>query len=147
MYLISQIILKVNWSNFLDKCISSCYAQINSFYNSIIPCLRIIMPQMFYDIISVLHQNVTVGPRRRLIPGVTMEEHACSSFSIINDNGSEVCSSVHSSLRGISKYYSMSHSLYYLCSRLVQAWVEVLFQLKRSTDKYSVDHKVGSFVE
>ena len=41
----------------------------------------------------------------------------------------------------------LSHSLYYLCSRLVQAWVEVLFELKRSTGKYSVGHKVGSFME
>ena len=87
------------------------------------------MPQIFYDIVSALHQNVTVGPGRRLIPGVTMAEHACFSFPIKNDNGSEVCSPVHS-LRGISEYNSMSHSLYYLCSRLVQARVEVLFQPK-----------------
>ena len=30
---------------------------------------------MFYYIISALHQNVTVGPRRHIIPGVTMAEH------------------------------------------------------------------------
>ena len=71
------------------------------------------MPQMFYDIIPTLHQNVTVGPRRRIITGVTMAEHVCSSFSIKNDNGSEVCSPVNS-LRGISEYYSMSQLLYYL---------------------------------
>ena len=83
-------------------------------------CLRVIMPQMFYDVISALHRNVIVGPGRRIIPGVTMAEHACSSFSIENDNGSKVCSPVNS-LRGIGEYYFMSHSLYYLCSRLVQA--------------------------
>ena len=83
-------------------------------------CLWVIMPQMFYNVISALHWNVTVGPGRHLIPGVTMAEYACYSFSIKNDNGSEVCSTVYS-LRGISKYYSMSHSSYYLCSRLVQA--------------------------
>ena len=81
------------------------------------------MPQMFYDVISALYQNVTMGPGRRIIPGVTMEdlmaEHACSSFTIKNDNDCEVCNPVHS-LRGISKYYSMSHLLYYLYSRLVQ---------------------------
>ena len=60
-------------------------------------CLQVIMPQMFYDVISALHQNVTMGPRRLIIPGVTMAEHAyaCSSFSIKNDNGCEVCNPVH----------------------------------------------------
>ena len=101
---------------------------------------------MFYDVISVLYRNIIVGPGRCLIPGVTMVEHACSSFSTENDNGSEVCSSV-SSLRGISEYYSMSHSLYYFCSCLVQAWVEVLFEPKRSKGKYSVDIEVKSFME
>ena len=47
---------------------------------------------MFYDVISALHRNVTVGPRRHLIPGVTMAEDAVSSFSIENDKGSEFCS-------------------------------------------------------
>ena len=75
---------------------------------------------MLYDVISALHLNATVGPRRRIIPGVTMGEHACSSFSIENDNGSGVCSPANS-LRGISEHYSMSHSLYYLRIRLVQA--------------------------
>ena len=115
---------------FLDKCILSYHAQINSFYNSIMLCLRVIMPQKFY-VISALHLNATVGPGRRIIPGVTMAEHACSSFSIKNDNGSEVCSPVNS-LKGISEYYSMSQSLYYLHIRLVQALVEVLFEPKRS---------------
>ena len=76
---------------------------------------------MFYDIIFALHLNVIVGPGRCIIPGITMGEHACSSFSIENDNGSiendngsEVCSP-------ISEYYSMSHSLYYLRIHLVQA--------------------------
>ena len=85
------------------------------------------MPQKFYDVISALHQNVTVGPERCIIPGVTMGEHACSSFSIENDNGSEVCSPVNS-LRGISECYSMSQSLYYLHIHLVQALVGVLFE-------------------
>ena len=31
-----------------------------------------------------------------LIPGVTMAEHACSSFCMENDTGSEVCSPVNS---------------------------------------------------
>ena len=52
------------------------------------------MLQIFCYVISALHRNVTVGPRRRFIPGVTMAEHACSSFAIKNDNGSEVCSPV-----------------------------------------------------
>ena len=94
-------------------------------------CLRVITPKKFYDIISALHQNITVGPRRHIIPGVTMAEHACFSFSIKNDNGAEVCSPVNS-LKGISEYYSMSQSLYYLHIRLVQALVEVLFEPKRS---------------
>ena len=97
----------------------------NNFYNSIILCLQVIMHQMFY-IIFVLHQNVTVGPRRHIISGVTVAEHACSSYTIKNDNGSEVCSPVNS-LRGISEYYSMSHLLYYLCIHLD---VEVLFEPK-----------------
>ena len=116
---------------FLDKCILSCYAQINSFYNSIMLCLQVIMPQKFYDVISSLHRNITVGPGRHIISGDTMGEHACSSFFIENDNGSEVCSP-ENSLRGISEYYSMSQSLYYLHIRLVQALVEVLFEPKRS---------------
>ena len=66
---------------------------------------------MLYEVISVLDLNVTVGPGRRIIPGVTMGEHACSSFSVENDNSSGVCNPVNS-LRGISEYYSMSHSLY-----------------------------------
>ena len=51
---------------------------------------------MFYDVISASYQNVTVGPGILIIPGVTMAEHACSSFTIENDNGSEVCSTVYS---------------------------------------------------
>ena len=43
-------------------------------------CLRVIMPQMFYDVISALNQNVTVGAGRHVIPGVIMGEHACSSI-------------------------------------------------------------------
>ena len=103
---------------FLDKRILSYYAQINTFYNSIMLCLRVITPQMFYDVISALHRNVIVGPGRHIIPGVTIAEHACSSFSIENDNGSEVRSPVNS-LRGFSEYYSMPLLLYFLCSRLV----------------------------
>ena len=59
-------------------------------------CLRDLTPQMLYYVISALHRNVMVGPGRRIIPGVTMAEHACSSFSIENDNGSKVCSPVNS---------------------------------------------------
>ena len=42
--------------------------------------------------------NVTMAPARCIIPGTyyTMSEHACSSFAIKNDNGSEVCSPVDS---------------------------------------------------
>ena len=83
-------------------------------------CLQVIIPQKFYHVISALHRKVTVGPGRRIIPGVTKGEHACSSFSIENDNGFEVCSPVNS-LRGISEYYSVSQSLYYLHICLVQA--------------------------
>ena len=68
------------------------------------------MPQMFYNVISALHQNVTVGAGRHVIPGVIMGEHACSSISIKNDNGSEVCSPVIS-LRRISEDYSVTLAL------------------------------------
>ena len=81
---------------------------------------------MFYDIISALHRNVIIGLGRQVIPGVTMGEHAFSNFFIENNNGSEACNPVNS-LRGISEYYSMSHSLYYLRTRLVQALVESPF--------------------
>ena len=54
------------------------------------------MPQMFNDVISALHCNDTVDPwGRHFIPGVTMVEHVCSSFSIEYDNGCDVCSSVN----------------------------------------------------
>ena len=59
-------------------------------------CLRVIILQMFYYVISALHRNIIVGPRRHFIPGVTMAQHACSNFAIKNDNGSEVCSPVKS---------------------------------------------------
>ena len=78
------------------------------------------MLEMFQYVISAMHQNVTMGPGRRIIPGVTMAEHMCSSFFIKNDNSYDVYSPVNS-LRGISEYYSMSQSLYYLCIRRVQA--------------------------
>ena len=78
--------------------------------------LRVIMFQMFYYMISTLHRNITVCPGRCIIPGVTMAEHACSSFSIKNDNDSEICS-----FRGISDYYSMPQLLYYLRIGLVKA--------------------------
>ena len=55
---------------------------------------------MFQYVISAMHQNVTMGPGRRIIPGVTMAEHMCSSFFIKNDNSYDVCSPVNS-LRGI----------------------------------------------
>ena len=54
---------------------------------------------------------------------------------------------VRSSINSLSKYCSMWHSLYYLCIRPVQAWIEVLFELKQLTGKYSVDRKVESFVK
>ena len=75
---------------------------------------------MFYYVMSALHQNVTVDPGRRIIPGVTMAEHACSSFSIEMTMVLSVCSLVNS-LRGVSKYYSTSQLLHYLCIRLVPA--------------------------
>ena len=76
---------------------------------------------MFYDVNSaLLYRNINMGPRRCLIPGVAMAEHARSSFFFENDNGSKICSPVNS-LRGISKHYSMSLLLYYLFSHLVQA--------------------------
>ena len=83
-------------------------------------CLQVITPKMFYYVISALHRNVTVGPGRCIIPGITMAEHACSSFFIKNDNDSEICSPVNS-LRGISDYYSMPQSLYYLRIHIVKA--------------------------
>ena len=102
---------QLKWRNFLlEKCILSYYAH---FYNSIMLCLRVITFQMFYYIISALHRNVTVGPGRCIIPGVTIAEHACSSFSIKNDNDSEIFSPVNS-FRGISDYYSLPQSLYYV---------------------------------
>ena len=98
-------------------------------------CLRVIMSQMFYDIISALHRNVTMGSEGTLFQA----EHVCFSFTIKNDSGSEVCTPVGSP-RGIGKCYSMSHWLYYyLCIRLAQAQVEVLFEPKRLTGKYSVN--------
>ena len=83
-------------------------------------CLRVITFGMFYCIISTLHRNVTVGPGRCIIPCVTTAEHVCTSFSIKNDNDSEIFSPVNS-FRGISDYYSMPQSLYYLRTHLVQA--------------------------
>ena len=120
MYLIKNEPVKGGENFFLDKCIFSYYAQTNRFYNSIMLCLRVIKPQMFYDVISALHQNVTMGPGRRITVGATMAEHACSSFFIENDNGSEVCKPVNS-LRGISEYYSVTLallSLYSPCTSL-----------------------------
>ena len=98
--------IMVNWREFfLDKCIFSIHAQNNSFYNSINKLHT--MPQMFYGVISALHWNVIVGPRKCIILGVTIVEHTCSSFSIKNDNGSEVYSPVNSN-RGIREYYNIS---------------------------------------
>ena len=58
-------------------------------------CLQIITSQMFYDIISALHKNVTGGHGRkthysRYYNGIT----CMFQISIKNDNGSEVCSLV-----------------------------------------------------
>ena len=89
-----------------------------------------------------------MGPGWCIISGVTMAEHAyaCSSFTIKNNNGSEVCSLLNS-LGGISEYYSMSRSLYYLCIHLAQAQVEVPFKLKRSTGNTLSTVKVEKFVK
>ena len=78
------------------------------------------MFEMFYYMISTLHRNITVCPGRCIIPDVTMAEHACSSFSIKNDNDSEICCPVNS-FKGISDYYSMPQLLYYLRIGLVKA--------------------------
>ena len=78
------------------------------------------MLQIFYYVIFALQRSITMGPERHIIPNVTMAEHECSSFSIDNDNGSDISSPVNS-LRWISEYYSMSQLLYYLCISLVQA--------------------------
>ena len=94
-------------------------------------CLRVISFKMFYYIISALHRNINAGPGRCIIPCVTMEEHACSSFSIKNDSDSEICSPVNS-FKCISDYYSMPQSLYYIRIGLVQARVEVLCEQKQS---------------
>ena len=75
---------------------------------------------MFYYIICALHRIVTVVPGRCIIPCVTMAEHVCSSFSIKNDNDSEICSPLNS-FKGIRDYYSMPHSLYCLRIGLVKA--------------------------
>ena len=75
--------------------------------------LRAITFENFYYFISALYRNITVGPGRCIIPCVTMAEHACSSFLNKNNNDSEICSPVNS-FRGISDYYSMPQSLYYL---------------------------------
>ena len=49
-----------------------------------------------YDVISALHCNDNVDPQgRHFIPGVTIVEHVCSSFSNQYDNGCNVCSSVN----------------------------------------------------
>ena len=109
---------QLKWINFfLDKYILLYYAH---FYNSIKLCLQVITFQMFYYIIFTLHRIVTVGPGRCIIPGVTMAKYACSSFSIKNDNDSVICSPANS-FRGISDYYSMPQSLYYLRIALVKA--------------------------
>ena len=56
-----------------------------------------------------------------LIPGVTMAEHAFSSFLIKQDNNSEVCSPVNSTRRN-SEYYSC-HTHF-----ITSVGVEVLFE-------------------
>ena len=66
-----------------------------------------------------------------IIPGVTMAEHACSSFTIKNDYGSEVSSQMES-LRE-SKDIIILHGTF--------------FELERSIGKYSVGHKVEDLEE
>ena len=65
-------------------------------------------------------------PGRHVIPGVTMAEHACSieNGNVSEDNNPVDC------LRVISKYYSVSHSLYYPCIRNPQPQVEYSFELE-----------------
>ena len=51
--------------------------------------------QMFHDVISALHQNISYrGPERYIIPGYNGRICIFQSFTIKNDNGSEVCSKV-----------------------------------------------------
>ena len=83
---------------------------MHSFYN-LIMLLQVIMPQMFYDIISTLHQNVTVGTGRCIIPGVTMAGHVRFSFTIKKDNGSEVYSPDN------IKWRELEHWIYLLNNR------------------------------
>ena len=72
----------------------------NSFYNSVMLCLRVAMLQMIY-IISALHRNVTVGSEP--LPCVfchcnIWNNGRTCTFQLLrtikNDNGSEVCNSV-----------------------------------------------------
>ena len=58
-----------------------------------------------YNTSTSLFLNVIVGPRRRVVPGVTMAEPIFSNFTIKKDNGSKI-STQKDSLREISKYYS-----------------------------------------
>ena len=95
-------------------CVFAYYAQNNSFYNSI----NLLISYKISTVLQCHFHNVTVGPRRRIIPEATMAEHACSSLTIKNDNGSEVNSPVDTrSLKVISEHYSVSHLLYYPCIR------------------------------
>ena len=61
-----------------------------------------------------------VGPGRHIILNITMAKHACSSFTIENDNGSEVCSPV-SEKSAILLYVTLPMG----CICIVQAQVEV----------------------
>ena len=71
------------------------------------------MPQLLnYFITSFLQHYHGPWKLRCIIPGVIMAEHACSSFTIENDNVSGVNSPVDS-LRVINKYYSVLDLLYY----------------------------------
>ena len=69
----------------LHKCILSYYAQSTVFIIQLCFAYELKCLKCFTS--STLHQNVIVGPRRRLIPCVTMAEHVCSSFTIEVDNG------------------------------------------------------------
>ena len=81
-------------------------------------CLWVIIPEMLYNVI--LHCS-EMSPWAPLLKWQNMSVQLYHQ----NDNGSEVCSPVES-LRRIRKYYSMSHSLYYLSIHLAQAQVEGL---------------------
>ena len=71
-----------------------------------------------------------------------MARHVCSSFTIKNDNGSEVKSQVDS-IREISEYYSVSDSLITPVFALYHPNGNFL----NCNDQYSVDYNVENLME